>query len=140
MEEAKSDPQAIAVPAAADGGGFFQLGRPKLRVTSEYDSDSSVFLHKVSCKLLDNLAKVKLSFFNNSKGEVSEPQVSFTSKFFSLQFDVEERDALLKASFEIVPGIQFRAAHQVKVLFFFFKPWFIDLIFAGLFLEEIWVD
>ncbi|KAK4436629.1 Outer envelope pore protein 37, chloroplastic [Sesamum alatum] len=116
MTEAKSELQPVAAADANGGGfgGFFQVGRPKLRVTSEYDSESYVFLHKVSCKLLDNLAKLKLSFHNNSKGEVSEPQVTFTSKFFSLHYDVEETDALLKTSFEIMPGFQFKAAHQVK--------------------------
>ncbi|CAI9762927.1 unnamed protein product [Fraxinus pennsylvanica] len=114
--DAQSPPSLPATAAANNGvlGGFFQLGRPKLRVTTEYDSDSSAFLHKVSCKLLDNLAKFKLSFQNNSKGEVSEPQISFTSKYFSLQYDLEESDALLKASFDVVPGLQFRAAHGVK--------------------------
>ncbi|KAL0432847.1 UNVERIFIED_CONTAM: Outer envelope pore protein 37, chloroplastic [Sesamum latifolium] len=110
-------------PSAADGGGaskgggflgLFQMGRPKLRVTSEFDSESSVFFNKISCKLLDNLAKLKLTFQNDNKGEVSEPQVFLTSKFLSVQYDVEESDALLKASFEIVPGLQFRAAHEVK--------------------------
>lgn len=125
MAETKSDLQLVTAATtttstATEGcrfGGLFQSGRPKLRVTSEYDSDTSVFLHKVSCKLLDNLAKLKLSFYNNNKGEVSEPQISFNSKFFSLQYDVEESDALLKTSFDIMPGIQFRAAHQAKVLF-----------------------
>lgn len=118
MAEAKSGQQPIAAPASAvDGGGFFGLGRPKLRLTSEYDSDTSVFLQKVSCKLLDDLAKFKVSFYNNGRGEASEPQITFSSKFFSLQYDVEERDALLKTSLEIVPGVQLRAAHQVKVLF-----------------------
>ncbi|KAL1533181.1 Outer envelope pore protein 37, chloroplastic [Salvia divinorum] len=116
MAESKFDPQPIAAPpsASADGGGLFELGRPKLRLTSEYDSDTSIFFQKVSCKLLDNLAKLKLSFYNNGKGEVSEPQISFISKFFSLQYDVEERDAVLKTSLEIAPGVQLRAAHQVK--------------------------
>ncbi|KAG8369355.1 hypothetical protein BUALT_Bualt14G0002700 [Buddleja alternifolia] len=117
MAEAKLDPEPIADGSGGGGLGLFRLGgRPKVRVTSEYDSDSSVFLHKVSCKLLENIAaaKLKLSFLNNSKGEVTEPQISFTSKFFSLHYDVEESDALLKASYEIVPGLQFRAVHQVK--------------------------
>lgn len=90
------------------------MGWPKLRVTSEYDSEGSVFLHKVSCKLLDDLAKLKLKFHNDNKGGVSEPQVSFTSKFFSLHYDIEENDALLKTSLEIVPGFQVKAEHQVK--------------------------
>ncbi|KAL0452864.1 UNVERIFIED_CONTAM: Outer envelope pore protein 37, chloroplastic [Sesamum latifolium] len=116
MAEAKSQLQPVAAAEASGGGfgGFFQVGRPKLRVTSEYDSESSVFLHKASCKLLDNLAKLKLSFRNNGKGEVSKPQVTFTSKFFSLHYDVEENDALLKTWFEIMPGFQFKAAQQVK--------------------------
>ncbi|XP_075477808.1 outer envelope pore protein 37, chloroplastic isoform X1 [Primulina tabacum] len=126
MEEVKSDQQSVtttngvvgpnggASPKGGFFGGFFQKGRPKLRITSEYDSETSIFLNKVSCRLLDNLAKLKLSFHNNGKGEVSDPQVTFTSKFFSLHYDVEENDALLKASFEIAPGLQFRADHSVK--------------------------
>ncbi|KAH6768260.1 chloroplast outer envelope protein 37 [Perilla frutescens var. frutescens] len=90
------------------------MGRPKLRLTSEYDSESSVFFNKISCRLMDNLGKLKLTFQNGSNGEVSEPQIFLNSKFFSLQYDVEESDALLKASYEIVPGLQFRAAHDVK--------------------------
>ncbi|GFP87145.1 outer envelope pore protein 37 chloroplastic [Phtheirospermum japonicum] len=103
-----------ATPSGGGWGGFLKMDRPKMRVTSEYDSEGSVFFNKISCKLLDNLMKLKLNFRNNSKGEVSEPQVFLTSKFFSLQYDVVESDALLKASFEIIPGLQFRAAHEVK--------------------------
>ncbi|KAK6130589.1 hypothetical protein DH2020_035681 [Rehmannia glutinosa] len=124
MVEPKPDPQFLPPPpSATDGGatpiggafrGFFQSGRPKLRLTSEFDSESSDFFNKISCKLFDNLAKLKLTFHNNSKGGVSEPQLFLNSKFFSLQYDVVESDALLKSSFEIVPGLQFRAAHDVK--------------------------
>ncbi|KAH6809316.1 chloroplast outer envelope protein 37 [Perilla frutescens var. frutescens] len=113
MAEAKADQLPIAA-SATEGGGFFEMRRPKLRLKTEYDSDTSVFLHNVSCKLLDNLGKLKLSFCNNNQGEVSEPQISFKSKFFSLQYDVERNDALLNTSFEIAPGVQLRAAHQVK--------------------------
>ncbi|KAL0381998.1 UNVERIFIED_CONTAM: Outer envelope pore protein 37, chloroplastic [Sesamum calycinum] len=90
MAEAKSELQPVAAADASGGrfGGFFQVGRPKVRVTSEYDSESSVFLHKASCKLLDNLAKLKLSF--------------------------QENDALLKTSFEIMPGFQFKAASKSR--------------------------
>ncbi|XP_051116086.1 outer envelope pore protein 37, chloroplastic [Andrographis paniculata] len=118
MADAKSISQSIAAPSPttrADGfGGFLQIRRPKLRVTSEFDSVTSVFLHKVSCKLLDKLPKLKLTFHNDSKGQVSVPQVSFVSKFFSMHYDVEESDALLKTSFEVASGFQVRAAHQVK--------------------------
>ncbi|GER27921.1 chloroplast outer envelope protein 37 [Striga asiatica] len=122
MAEAGSDlqlttaaaPPVTAAPSGGQSGRFLRFSRPKFRVTSEYDSDSSVFLHKASCKLLDNLAKLKVSFQNNSKGEVSEPQVSFTSKYFSLLYDVEESDALVKAQIEIAPGFELKATRQVK--------------------------
>ncbi|XP_047976435.1 outer envelope pore protein 37, chloroplastic-like, partial [Salvia hispanica] len=104
-------------PLAADAGsfgGFFKMERPKLRVTSEYDSETSVFFNKISCKLLDNLAKLKLSFQNSNNGELLEPHLYLKSKFFSLQYDVEENDALLNTSFEIAPGLRFRAATELK--------------------------
>ncbi|KAG6406138.1 hypothetical protein SASPL_133736 [Salvia splendens] len=128
MVEPKPEPPSISAPPppplTADGGAvapgqgsfgsLFKIDRPKLRVTSEYDSESSVFFNKISCKLLDNLAKLKLSFQNANNGEVLEPHLYLKSKFFSLQYDVEENDALLNTSLEIAPGLQFRAATELK--------------------------
>lgn len=84
-------------------------------MTTEFDSDSAVFFHKISCKFLDSLAKLKVSFQNNDKGEVFEPQLALTSKYLSLHYDLEERNALVKSSFDVGPGLQFRASHDVKV-------------------------
>lgn len=89
--------------------------RPKLRVTSEFDSDSLLFLNKVSCKLFDNLAKLKLSFQNNSQREISQPQVSFTSKHVSVLYDVEEKNTFIKSTLDVHPRLQLRALHNVKV-------------------------
>ncbi|XP_056172787.1 outer envelope pore protein 37, chloroplastic-like [Syzygium oleosum] len=88
--------------------------RPALRVTSEYDSDSSVFLHKVSCKLLDGLAKLKLSFGNDKRGEITQPQLAFVSKHLSIHYDVEEQNALVKSSFDVGPRLHLKAARDVK--------------------------
>uniref|UniRef100_A0A6M2EAS3 Outer envelope pore protein 37, chloroplastic n=1 Tax=Populus davidiana TaxID=266767 RepID=A0A6M2EAS3_9ROSI len=88
--------------------------RPKLRVTSEFDSDTSLFFHKVSCKLLDSFAKFKLSFQNNNKVELSQPQFAFTSKLLSIHYDLEEHNALVKGSFDLGPNLHFKAAHDVK--------------------------
>lgn len=89
--------------------------RPALRVTSEFDSDSSIFLHKISCKLFDSLAKLKVSFQNDNKGQIFEPQLAFTSKHLSLHYDLEEQNAFVKSSFDVGPKLHFRAAHDVKV-------------------------
>lgn len=110
---------ATTIDGGAGGNGSAKSlfdRRPRIRVTTEYDSDSSVFFHKISCKLLDSLAKLKFSFQNDGKGEILEPQVAFTSKYLSLHYDIEENNALLKASFDVGPGLQFKAAHDVKVL------------------------
>ncbi|CAI0433215.1 unnamed protein product [Linum tenue] len=88
--------------------------RPSLRVTTEFDSDSSVFFNKVSCKLLDSFAKLKFTFQNNGKGEFSEPQVSLISKNLSIHYDVEEQNALIKTSFDVGSRLQFKGVHDVK--------------------------
>ncbi|XP_010526866.1 PREDICTED: outer envelope pore protein 37, chloroplastic [Tarenaya hassleriana] len=90
------------------------LTRPKLRVTSEFDSDSLVFFHKVSCKLFDNLGKLKVSFQNNAQRQVSQPQVSFISKYLSVLYDLEEQNTFLRSTVDIGPRLQLRALHNVK--------------------------
>ncbi|KAB1218183.1 Outer envelope pore protein 37, chloroplastic [Morella rubra] len=88
--------------------------RPPVRITSEFDSDTSVFFHKISCKFLNSLAKLKLSFRNDHKGDIIEPQVSFISQHLSIFYDVEDQNALLKTSLEVGPRLQLRAVHDVK--------------------------
>ncbi|XXG44579.1 hypothetical protein AAC387_Pa01g4342 [Persea americana] len=92
----------------------FSLPIPAIRVTSEFDSDSSVFFHKISCKFFDRLAKFKLSFQNRRDGKISDAQLGFISKYLSVLYDLEERNALLKGSFDVGPRLQFRAVHDVK--------------------------
>ena len=113
------DPPAPALPpppASTCNGPILSFPkRPALRITTEFDSDPAVFFHKISCKLLDSLAKLKLSFNNNSKGEVSEPQLSFVSKHLSLHYDLEENNTFVRSSFDVGPRLQLKAAHDVKV-------------------------
>nr|GMD61530.1 outer envelope pore protein 37, chloroplastic [Ipomoea batatas] len=115
----KSESPSPPPPNGGGRGGFgpllwLQSLRPKIRVTTEYDSDSTSFQHRISCRLLDSLAKVKLSFQNNGKGEISEPQVDLTSKYLSLHYDVEDQNAIVKANFDVTPGLQLEAVHDVK--------------------------
>ncbi|KAB2001054.1 hypothetical protein ES319_D12G274300v1 [Gossypium barbadense] len=88
--------------------------RPSLRATSEFDSDSRVFFHKVSCKLFDNLASLKLSFINDRKREISEPQLMLTSKYLSIHYDPDEQNALIRTSFDVGPMLNFNVAHDLK--------------------------
>ncbi|KAH1107516.1 hypothetical protein J1N35_011284 [Gossypium stocksii] len=85
-----------------------------LRVTSEFDSDSRVFFHKLSCKLFDNLAKLKLSFINNAKREITEPQLALFSKYLSIYYDPEEQNAIFQGYYNVGPTWHFKAAIDVK--------------------------
>lgn len=91
--------------------------RPSIRLTSEFDSDSSVFFHKVSCKLFDSLAKLKLSFHNNHKGELSPPHLALVSKHLSINYDFEDQSTLLSGSVDVGPRLQLRATHDLKVTY-----------------------
>ncbi|KAG8485958.1 hypothetical protein CXB51_019289 [Gossypium anomalum] len=88
-----------------------------LRVTSEFDSDSRVFFHKLSCKLFDNLAQLKLSFINNAKREITEPQLALFSKYLSIYYDPEEQNAIFQGYYNVGPTWHFKAAIDVKVGF-----------------------
>lgn len=104
---------------------------PSLRVTTEYDSEEGVFVNKVSCKLAGDLAKLRLSFQSDPQGQwqgggeegdplqqlFAAPLVGFITKRFSVHYDVEARNALLRGDCSLPGGaVQLRASHDVKVL------------------------
>ncbi|KAL8151326.1 hypothetical protein V2J09_021134 [Rumex salicifolius] len=95
-------------------GGFSFRKRPPIRVTSEFDSDSSLYLHKISSKFFDGLAKFKLNLQNNTQGEVINPQISIITKNLIVQYDVEDRNALVSGSLKVGPNIQLRGSHDIK--------------------------
>lgn len=100
---------------ACGGGGGFALPVPAVRVTSEYDSDSALFFHKISCRFFDRLAKLKLSFHNDRNGDVGAPQLGFITKYLSVLYDFEDQNALVRGSFDLGSSLQLRAAQDVKV-------------------------
>ncbi|KAE8708605.1 Outer envelope pore protein 37 [Hibiscus syriacus] len=88
--------------------------KSSLRVTSEFDSDSRVFFQRVSCKLFDDLARLNLSFINNGKREILEPQLMLSSRYLSIHYDPEEQNALIRTSFDVGSKLYFNVAHDVK--------------------------
>ncbi|KAJ7980615.1 Outer envelope pore protein 37, chloroplastic [Quillaja saponaria] len=109
-----SPPSARPPPVSSNGPIISFPKRPAFRITTEFDSDSSIFFHKISCKFLDSLAKLKLSFHNNNKGDISEPQLSVVSKHLSINYDLDDQNALLKSSFDLGPRLHLEASHDVK--------------------------
>lgn len=88
--------------------------RPPLRLTTEYDSESQLFFNKLSSKLFDGIAKLKVSFQNDQNGEISYPQLGFLTKHFSLLYDLESKNALLSGNFDVNKRLQVKATHDVK--------------------------
>ncbi|CAN6681501.1 unnamed protein product [Malus baccata var. baccata] len=107
-------PPPPPAPASRSPVVFSFPKRPSIRLTSEFDSDSSVFFHKVSCKLLDSFAKLKLSFSNNHKGELSPPQLTFVSKNFSVHHNFEDESTLLNGSVDVGRRLHLRATHHLQ--------------------------
>ena len=100
-------------------------------MTTEYDSEEGVFVNKVSCKLAGDLAKLRLSFQSDPQGQwqgdgeegdplqqlFAAPLVGLITKHFSVFYDVEARNALLRGDCSLPGGaVQLRASHDVKVL------------------------
>ncbi|CAO2821726.1 unnamed protein product [Amaranthus hypochondriacus] len=103
-----------SAPQTTSFGLFSFQKRPPLRVTTEFDSDSSIFFHKISSKLFNGFAKLKLSFQNNPKGEIADPQVAIITKHLALHYDIEEQNALVKGFLDVGPNLKFKASHDVK--------------------------
>ncbi|XP_057517962.1 outer envelope pore protein 37, chloroplastic-like [Amaranthus tricolor] len=102
-------------PQTTSFGLFSFQKRPPLRVTTEFDSDSSIFFHKISSKLFNGFAKLKLSFQNNPKGEIADPQVAIITKHLAFHYDIEEQNALVKGFLDVGPNLKLKAFHDVKV-------------------------
>jgi len=114
LQKIQSSPAAVDPLPPSTNHILSFPSRPALRITTEFDSESANFFHKVSCKFLDSLAKLKLTFHNNSKGDISEPQISFLSKHLSLHYDLEDHSALVKSSIDVGPRFKLTGAHDVK--------------------------
>ncbi|KAL9674327.1 hypothetical protein QQ045_030599 [Rhodiola kirilowii] len=88
--------------------------RPSFRITNEYDSKGSIFMNRVSCKIFDGLAKLRLAFQNNRRGEVVAPQIGFISKYLTALYDVEEQNAVVRSSVDLGSKVHLQADHYVK--------------------------
>lgn len=108
-------PTSDPLESATRNGRFMSMWRPPLRFTTEFDSEGPLFLHKVSCKFFDSLAKLKFSFQNNTKGEIFYPQLGFTTKNLSVLYDVESRNGLLRGLLNLGKNLQLQTTYDVQV-------------------------
>ncbi|XP_031477254.1 outer envelope pore protein 37, chloroplastic isoform X1 [Nymphaea colorata] len=87
---------------------------PAVRISSEYDSESSAFLNKVSCRVFNGLAKIKAQFQSNRNGDINYPQIGFITKYLSVLYDYEDQNAVVTGSFDVGSRLQVKGVHDVK--------------------------
>jgi hypothetical protein len=90
--------------------------RPPIRATTEFDSASeNPLLHKISCKLIDGLAKLKFCCQSNSKGQIMSPEIALITDRFKIFYDVDSRNALLQGWVDMGRFFRLQATRDVKV-------------------------
>eukprot|EP00245_Coleochaete_scutata_P008333 TRINITY_DN2514_c0_g1_i1.p1 TRINITY_DN2514_c0_g1~~TRINITY_DN2514_c0_g1_i1.p1 ORF type:complete len:300 (+),score=62.92 TRINITY_DN2514_c0_g1_i1:151-1050(+) len=87
---------------------------PKLKVSLEYDSETGVPVNKLSAKLFNGFAKLKASAQVHPNGELSYPLLGIFSKFFSVDYDVEDRNALVRLSADVHQRVRLSYRHDVN--------------------------
>jgi len=92
--------------------------RPPIRVTSEFDSERRLFSHRLSCRVLDGLAKLRLRL-SHAAGEGGiawgPPDVALLARNFSVVVDPASRGAVLRGSADLAGSLRLRASHNTKV-------------------------
>jgi hypothetical protein len=92
------------------------LRRPPIRATTEFNSaNENPLFHKISCKLIDGLAKLKFCCQSNSKGQILSPEIAFITDRFKMFYDVDSSNALLQGWVDMGRFLRLQATHDVMV-------------------------
>ncbi|WVZ89048.1 hypothetical protein U9M48_035507 [Paspalum notatum var. saurae] len=92
--------------------------RPPVRVTSEFDSEQRLFSHRISCRIRDGLAKLRLSVSHGVGGggiAWGLPEVAVLARNFSVVIDPASRGAVLRGTADLAGSLRLRASLNTKV-------------------------
>ncbi|KAL6905890.1 hypothetical protein ACP4OV_003491 [Aristida adscensionis] len=115
MDHEDGAPQLPAAPPPPEAPPL-PPRRPPIRVTSEFDSERRLFSHRLSCRVLDGLAKLRLRVSHGAPGGGVPPfpEVSLLGRNFSVVVDTASRGALLRAAADLAGSLRLRASHNTK--------------------------
>ncbi|ONM32581.1 Outer envelope pore protein 37 chloroplastic [Zea mays] len=91
--------------------------RPPVRVTSEFDSERRLFSHRLSCRVLDGLAKLRLRISHGAGGGGilwGPTDVGLLARNFSVVVDPATRGAVLRGAADLAGSLRLRASHNTK--------------------------
>ncbi|EMS49559.1 hypothetical protein TRIUR3_22740 [Triticum urartu] len=92
----------------------FLRGRPPIRVTSEFDSERQLFSHRISCRVLNGLAKLRFRVHHGAAGGAPTPEVALMGRNFSAVVDTASRGAVLRGTADLAGSLHLSAAHNTK--------------------------
>ncbi|EES15850.1 hypothetical protein BDA96_08G083600 [Sorghum bicolor] len=90
---------------------------PPVRVTSEFDSERRLFSHRLSCRVLDGVAKLRLRISHGAGGggiPWGPPEVGVLARNFSVVVDPATRGAVLRGAADLAGSLRLRASHNTK--------------------------
>ncbi|KAL6642402.1 hypothetical protein ACP70R_020583 [Stipagrostis hirtigluma subsp. patula] len=121
MDDGEVGGAAPQTPAPPPPEPSFWSRRPPVRVTSEFDSERRLFSHRLSCRVLDGLAKLRLRVSHGAGGGEGAwggvppyPEVALRARNFSVVVDTASRGALLRGAADLAGSLRLRASHNTK--------------------------
>ncbi|XP_066355751.1 outer envelope pore protein 37, chloroplastic-like isoform X1 [Miscanthus floridulus] len=123
MDQEGAAPPAPATPSPAPPQPEPELKPPLLRrlppvrVTSEFDSERRLFSHRLSCRVLDGVAKLRLRVSHGAGGggiPWGPPEVGLMARNFSVVVDPATRGAVLRGATDLAGSLRLRASHNTK--------------------------
>jgi len=91
--------------------------RPPIRVTSEFDSEQRLFSHRLSCRVLDGFAKLRLRVSHAAGGggiAWGPPDFALLARNFSVVVDPASRGAVLRGAADLAGSLRLQASHSTK--------------------------
>jgi hypothetical protein len=86
-----------------------------VKLSTEYDSEGAVFVNKLSARMLNGLAKLTGSVQREPGGDFRYPLFGVVTKYLSVLYDHEDKNALVTVSADIGRNLQVKYLRDVKV-------------------------
>lgn len=113
LQQSHTPPPLISIKKGPWEGGDWRR-YAALKVSTEYDSEESVFMNKISARILNGLAKIKASFQREPAGEIRSPVLGLSTKHLSILYDHEDRNALVTAVADLGSRFQMKYMRDIR--------------------------
>lgn len=85
-----------------------------VKLSTEYDSEGSVFVNKLSARVLNGLAKLTGSVQREPSGDLRYPLLGVVTKYLSVLYDHEDRNALVTMNADVGKNLSVKYLRDIK--------------------------